>query len=640
MKYFKYPSNIHLGPKKFDFSIKKATSLIIFTTLIFLIVGTIPVIRSEFLLQANAQPPMAGYIFSLDSITIGNTASLHEDTDGITFSVQRNSENPITISRDLGDVNNGIHVVNLQVPLEVKPGDTISFAYGVANKYGGGILGWLSGAVDEYVKKKYGFSLHDIPGIGTALPGGCDRIVASDKFIVPASQLDTWTMSNGKFVPQPPPFYKVDRGFWDFSCRDSGYWVQYSVTRTAPNPGASPSTNSGYLLQSSFGSPGNFELAVPRADSGFNYFWRDNTAPGLPWNGPGSVANIAGKIDSLSMIQSSFGTTGDLEMVARQGDHLVFFWREDKAPFTWHGPYDLPNSGGVGGNPSQSFFGDLRHGNFELVVPRADSGFNYFWRDNSAPDLPWHGPFPVATGSGKIDALSMMQSSFGTTGDLEMVARQGDHLVFFWREDKAPFQWFGPYDMPNSAGVAGMAVSGGATPSAIMGESFHGVRNGTTTAEFCKNNANYTGCLVGTTAAANLSSAGVSRFPVAGSNVTLLGQPFCKSNPQFPGCSSGPSSGLSIGLLKNTTTRELCSSTPSYAGCHLSTAGAVAGSNVTLLGQPFCKSNPQFPGCSSNTGGAPSSPINLTGGNKTTVEGIRASDIFCKGTPNYPGCPK
>ena len=36
----------------------------------------------------------------------------------------------------------------------------------------------------------------------------------------------------------------------------------------------------------------------------------------------------------------------------------------------------------------------------------------YFWRDNNAEGLPWHGPIPIATDVGKIDAISMIQSSF------------------------------------------------------------------------------------------------------------------------------------------------------------------------------------------------------------------------------------
>jgi len=60
----------------------------------------------------NGQPPLAKYIISLDSFTIGNTASLHEDTDAVAMSVAINSENPISLSRDMGDVNNGLHVLN------------------------------------------------------------------------------------------------------------------------------------------------------------------------------------------------------------------------------------------------------------------------------------------------------------------------------------------------------------------------------------------------------------------------------------------------------------------------------------------------------------------------------------------------
>jgi hypothetical protein len=105
----------------------------------------------------------------------------------------------------------------------------------------------------------------------------------------------------------------------------------------------------------------------------------------------------------------------------------------------------------------QGRFGQQQHPNYELVVPRTDGGFNFFFRDNSADGLPWGGPFPVATDAGKIDSISLIQSTFGTgPGNLEAVAKMADgHLALFWREDAEPFSWFGPFDIPNSSGSAG-----------------------------------------------------------------------------------------------------------------------------------------------------------------------------------------
>lgn len=134
---------------------------------------------------------------------------------------------------------------------------------------------------------------------------------------------------------------------------------------------------------------------VPRLDSGFNHYWVERKVeinfvtmpiPGMgsfyninipipklkyQWHGPFPIAVDRGKIDAISLIQSNFksgfNTPGNLDVIARQGDHLVYFWREDYSPFAWHGPFNIPNSTESTGNPSfvQSNFGDIRHGNYE-----------------------------------------------------------------------------------------------------------------------------------------------------------------------------------------------------------------------------------------------------------------------------------
>ena len=86
---------------------------------------------------------------------------------------------------------------------------------------------------------------------------------------------------------------------------------------------------------------------------------------------------------------------GNFEVVARIGDKLAQFWREDKAPFDWHGPFFIQGSGFTG-NPSfvQSTFGSPTN-NFELVIPLQTGGFASYWRDNNAEGLPWNGPFQI-----------------------------------------------------------------------------------------------------------------------------------------------------------------------------------------------------------------------------------------------------
>jgi hypothetical protein len=100
---------------------------------------------------------------------------------------------------------------------------------------------------------------------------------------------------------------------------------------------------------------------------------------------------------------------------------------------------------GVTGNPVliQSRFGKM--GNFELVVPAAEGGLFHFWRNNDAGGLPWSQPTPFGQGLGPVDAVTMIQSNFGSPGNLEVICRVGTALRGFWRDSGPAFNWNGPY---------------------------------------------------------------------------------------------------------------------------------------------------------------------------------------------------
>jgi hypothetical protein len=91
------------------------------------------------------------------------------------------------------------------------------------------------------------------------------------------------------------------------------------------------------LIQSSHGQRGNFELAVPSVNGGFDFYWRDNDASGLPWRGPQRVG--AGNYSHVSLVQSNFGP-GNLEVLARQGNRWDLYWR-DVNGFVWNGPFGV-----------------------------------------------------------------------------------------------------------------------------------------------------------------------------------------------------------------------------------------------------------------------------------------------------------
>jgi hypothetical protein len=132
--------------------------------------------------------------------------------------------------------------------------------------------------------------------------------------------------------------------------------------------------------------------------------------------------------------------------VVREGERLAFYWRMDHSPWTWHGPYYFAEGIRVTGQPSLIQSNHGRKGNFELVVPLVEGGLAHFWRNNDAGGFPWYGPYRF--GSGTLDAVSLIQSNFGSKGNLEVVASEQERLAFYWRMDHSPWTWHGPYYIP------------------------------------------------------------------------------------------------------------------------------------------------------------------------------------------------
>ena len=257
-----------------------------------------------------------------------------------------------------------------------------------------------------------------------------------------AGQVDAVSMIQGNFGA--PGNLEVVARVGDrlaFFWRDSGPSFTWNGPYFFGTPGV---TGNPCLIQSRFGAKGNFELVVPDAAGGLAFYWRNNDNPSLPWNGPTRFGQTAGQVGAVSMIQGNFGTPGNLELVARIGDRLAFFWRDSGPSFTWNGPFFF-GSAGNSGNPAlvQSRFGTK--GNFELAVPQAGGGMAFYWRNNDSPSLPWNGPVPFGAAAGAVEALTMIQSNFGAPGNLELVARVGNRLAFFWRDSGPSFTWHGPF---------------------------------------------------------------------------------------------------------------------------------------------------------------------------------------------------
>jgi len=78
------------------------------------------------------------FTFTLDSFKITDTRSRHNDTDFVSFTLLVNSGNrngtPQTLKKSMGDVNNGVHPVNLSFPnITVDSSASITLNYLIVN---------------------------------------------------------------------------------------------------------------------------------------------------------------------------------------------------------------------------------------------------------------------------------------------------------------------------------------------------------------------------------------------------------------------------------------------------------------------------------------------------------------------------
>ncbi len=66
-------------------------------------------------------------------------------------------------------------------------------------------------------------------------------------------------------------------------------------------------------------------------------------------------------------------------------------------------------------------------------------------RDNDDPSCPWYGPMELGADVGQVYAVTMIESNYGTPGNLEVIAAVGGQLSFLWRDSGPAFQWHGSF---------------------------------------------------------------------------------------------------------------------------------------------------------------------------------------------------
>lgn len=192
------------------------------------------------------------------------------------------------------------------------------------------------------------------------------------------------------------------------------------------------------FIQGNFGKKGNFELVVNEGNKLQSYY-RDSDNPELQWKKLGKPfgANVS---SAPALIHSNFGNKGNFEVIIREGNKLQHYFRDNDDPtYPWKmgGP---PFGENVSSAPAliQSNFGDK--GNFELVVIEG-SKLQHYRRNNDIPGYPWErvgAPF----GDDVSSPVSIIQSSFGTKGNFEVVVGEGEKLRHYYKKtDSLDSQW-------------------------------------------------------------------------------------------------------------------------------------------------------------------------------------------------------
>jgi hypothetical protein len=188
------------------------------------------------------------------------------------------------------------------------------------------------------------------------------------------------------------------------------------------------------LIQSNFGTKGDFEVVIVNRDYRLEHWRRDNDDSQLRWH---KTATFASRVlDEPALIQSNYGTIGNFEVVFTNMDRrLEHWWRDNDDPqLQWHKTTTFALN--ANGPPAliQSNFGD--NGNFEVVFPNLSGSLEHWWRDNDYRTKPWDKTTTFAPGGSGRPAL--IQSNFGTKGDFEVVTTNHDKIDHWCRENDDP----------------------------------------------------------------------------------------------------------------------------------------------------------------------------------------------------------
>jgi hypothetical protein len=205
----------------------------------------------------------------------------------------------------------------------------------------------------------------------------------------------------------------------------SGHWADGGVF--GPNDAAGVPG----FMQGNYGAPGNFEVVVRTADGRLNHWWRMNGPPWTWRDGGRFGGSIA--FSGASLVQSNYGTQGNLELVAvLQSGQMQHFWRDDDHGGVWHAGAMF--GGGISSSPCmiEGQFGATNENaiaNFELCVA-AGGQVQHWWRNNGA-GMQWL--HSATFGHNVATVVALLEGSFGFNLEV-VVLRTDNRLQHYWRD--------------------------------------------------------------------------------------------------------------------------------------------------------------------------------------------------------------
>ena len=226
------------------------------------------------------------------------------------------------------------------------------------------------------------------------------------------------------------------------------------------------------VIQSTYGTQGNFELVAPTIDGKLVHYWRNNSSstlgalPGqptsvFPWALSGFFGASPGHYDGVALTESFYSPGPFLEAVATSGGQLYVFERGPGSQAPWGPALAIPGSGSEVGRPAvvqSTYNSGCKIGNLEVAVPNALAGVDYFWRDNCTSQGTWHRSDPIAASLGAVFGVSLIESHWGTMEMVIEVALPGCQttseggLCLYHLTRDASFNWGAPVFITGTAG--------------------------------------------------------------------------------------------------------------------------------------------------------------------------------------------